>query len=131
MSYRWEPTDAGRSESKRPKSKNDCTVRAVAKIMDMTFDDAYDYLAKEAGRKAHKGFNFGSWAHDPKKSFDWIAFQAVKGQPRMTCIQFCDKYPSGRWFLKMAHHVAAVIDGTLYDTTQNSGRCVYGAWRVK
>lgn len=38
----WVKSDAGRSESRRPRQKNDCTVRALALALELRYDDAYD-----------------------------------------------------------------------------------------
>ena len=57
----FECTDAGRALSKRPHSKNDCTVRALATVTGLSFDAAYNLLSLE-GRESHRGFNFRKWA---------------------------------------------------------------------
>jgi hypothetical protein len=36
--------DGGRQLSKRPRQRNDCTVRAVAIACDFSYDSAYDLL---------------------------------------------------------------------------------------
>lgn len=54
LSYPWICTDAGRSQSKRPRQSNDCTVRALALALDCPYDQAYDTL-KTAGRIASRG----------------------------------------------------------------------------
>lgn len=59
-----------------------------------------------------------------------LSFPAKRGQPRMTAEQFVRFYPMGRFILKTANHVAAVVNGRLYDTWNSSRRCVYQAWEV-
>jgi hypothetical protein len=58
-------------------------------------------------------------------------FPAVRGHQRMDGVQFCKRYPKGHFILRMAHHVAAVVDGNLYDSWDSSRRCVYSAWKVQ
>ena len=128
------PTDGGRAASKRPRQRNDCTVRALALACGVTYDSAYDELA-EAGRRCGRGFEFGTWAgtaHFAGRTFRWIGFPAVKGQQRMNPAGFADQHPRGRYILKTAKHVLACVDGMLHDTAApDPGRCVYGAWAVE
>ena len=121
-------TDAGRALSKRPASKKDCTVRAVALVLGMSFDSAYEALAA-AGRQPHKAFNFDGWMKATGK-FVWVSFPAEKGKRRMTPEAFLGLYPAGAFILKTAKHVFAVIDGVVLDEQPNTGRCVYGAWKL-
>lgn len=126
-SYNLVQTDSGRSVSRRPKQSNDCTVRALANVFDMDYDDAYDYLAA-AGRKCSRGFHFKTLEHPKLK---WEAYQAIKGQSRKTISDFCKEHPEGKWIIRVSKHVAAVIDGVVYDTFEsNPTKCVYGAWKV-
>jgi hypothetical protein len=127
-------TDAGRSKSRRPRQKSDCTVRALALAVEVPYDVAYDEL-KRRGRRSHNG------AHWPPRAKDdtifgvqlrWIPLPGVKGQLRMTPEAFCrgEEFQCGTWILQMAKHVATVRDGVLYDLAPQSGRCVYGVWEV-
>jgi len=133
LAYDYQYSDGGRSSSKRPKQKNDCTVRALAIATNLTYDDAYDVLAK-AGRKCSKGFHFRDWAKNRTVAgYKLIhhSFPAVKGQRRMNLASFCERFPNGRYILKTAKHVVAVIDGILMDTVEVlPNRCVYSCWEL-
>lgn len=135
--YRFRYSDAGRSTSKRPRSKNDCTVRALATVLDISFDESYEFLLTR-GRGAHRGAP-NDWLSKKKpnevlgRTLTWHSFPAVKGEPRMSIGRFVNTYPDGRWIIRISKHVAAVVDGCLYDdaTDENDhARCVYGAWEV-
>lgn len=130
MGYPMIHTDAGRSQSRRPKQKNDCTVRAVTTVLDKPYDEIYDMLAA-AGRKCTRGFDIVKWL----KQQPWaekIAFPAVKGQPRMNPATFCNQFTEGRYICRASHHVFAVVDGVLFDTFENRpNRCIYTAWRIR
>lgn len=82
-------TDAGRSTSKRPRQRDDCTVRAVAIALDLSYDDAYELLAS-AGRKCGKRFQLDDWL-----KFQPFArresFPAAKGERRMNPVRFCEE----------------------------------------
>jgi len=123
-------SDAGRSLSKRPKQKNDCTVRALATARAMDYDLAYDILA-EAGRKCAKGFHIGQWL-EKQPGVKKIAFPAKKGQSRMNPLTFAKQFPTGRYICRTAKHVYCVIDGAVFDTVKpRHNRCIYTAWEIK
>lgn len=135
---KFQISDAGRSLSKRPKQKNDCTVRALSLVLDLSYDNVYEFLASE-GRSCSKRFKLKEFlANEQVLSkiqsltnfhVQWRAFQAVKGKPRMNPPQFTLDFPQGKYILKTAGHVFAVIDGTVFDTVlPRSNRCVYGCW---
>jgi hypothetical protein len=129
LSYKFERTDMGRSMSRRPRQSNDCTVRALATVKGMAYDDAYDLLATE-GRKCAHGFKMPEWLN----SQPWarkIPFQAVKGQRRMNPSTFCVTYPKGRYICRVAKHVFAITDGVVHDThPERPDRCIYTAWEI-
>src|SRR6266853_627629 len=118
--FPFNATDAGRKKSKRPHSKNDCTVRAVALACDIPFDRAYDALAA-AGRKHYQRFDFHKWAKSlaPFASLGarlkWYPFPFLYGEPRMNPTMFCEQFKTGRWILRTVDHVFAVVDGVVYD----------------
>ena len=63
--------------------------------------------------------------------FKWTAFPAIKGYLRMYPGDFCKLFPRGRWIIKTAKHVSAVVDGTIHDTFRpDPFRCVCGAWQL-
>lgn len=129
LPVKFHRSDAGRSTSKRSKQRNDCTVRAYTIAMGLTYDDVYDYFAS-LGRKSGKGFEFRKFA-DNHPSLRWVSFPAVKGQTRMNPAKFCAAYLTGRWIVRTAKHVMAVVDGVIVDDySPRPDRCIYGAWQV-
>jgi hypothetical protein len=123
-------SDGGRAQSKRPKANNDCSVRAVAIAFNIPYDEAYDQLAA-AGRKCGYGVKKLDWRAFMLARATWQAFQAVKGQPRMNAVTFCKQYPTGRYILSFAGHLAAVVDGQVHDVHGfEANRCVYGAYTI-
>jgi hypothetical protein len=122
-------TDAGRSSSRRPRQKQDCTVRALASARGLPYDEAYDLLAAN-GRQPGRGFRMETML----SKMPWAAklsFPAKRGEARMCLSRFSESYTDGVYIVKMAKHVAAVINGTVYDEFENRPtRCVYTAWRI-
>jgi hypothetical protein len=129
----YQYTDGGRTQSKRPRQKGDCTVRALVLTCDLPYDDAYDML-KDAGRRSHTGFDLSGYIKKhPEingKRLAWRPFQAVKGQPRMKTKTFIQQFPNGKFILSQAGHVSVVIDGVSLDIFESWDRCVYGVWEV-
>ena len=131
-SYPFLRTDAGRSQSKRPKQKNDCTVRALALTFDLSYDDAYDLLHQN-GRRSGRPFPFPAWIqHAPLgQSLLWHSFPAVKGELRMRIATFCRLHPAGSWILLKSKHIFAVHNGVVLDEdAPRDNCCIYGAWEV-
>lgn len=128
--YPFHRTDAGRSQSRRPRQVNDCTVRTLALARGLAYDEAYDLLRAE-GRRCRKGFHLGVWLERQP----WarrIAFPAIKGQARMNPSRFCQEHPKGTFVCRVAKHVFAVIDGVVHDTDPSpDGRCIYTAWEIR
>lgn len=126
----YRQTDAGRAQSRRPRQKNDCTVRALALTRGMRYDAAYDQL-KAFGRGCGERFDMARWLNGQSWA-NKIAFPAVKGQPRMNPAEFCRLHPSGTYICRVAKHVFAVIDGVVMDDRPvRADRCVYTAWRIE
>ena len=126
---RFIQTDGGRSVSKRPKQRNDCTVRALAVARGWASDKAYDDLAFY-GRKCGEGFRMATYLND----MPWAGrypFPAVKGERRMNPATFCEQFPIGTWICKTAKHVFVIKDGCIYDMVpQRDDRCIYTAWKI-
>lgn len=127
---KWKEDDAGRSQSRRPRQNNDCTVRAIAKATGMDYDLAYDLL-KSSGRKSHQGFDFTQWVRRHSvingRLLTWKPLQAVKGQRRETVATFVASHQQGIYILSIANHVMTLIDGVIYDTFESDpSKCVYG-----
>lgn len=138
MAYPYMKTDGGRSQSKRPKQRNDCTVIALAVSASLTYDAAYDIVASR-GRKCAEGywfpFGFKTIRSGPMPEagvrFDWISYPAVKYDRREHIDSFARSHKKGVFVLRLSKHVCAVVDGVVHDTHRTyDERCVYGAWKV-
>lgn len=128
--------DAGRSHSKRSKQKNDCSVRALAKVAEISYDEAYDLVARNAGRKSGHGVKTKAWKKFIENTiingyrFKWIAFQAEKGKSRINCKTFSESPEAKRAIVRNPGHFYACIDGITFDDSNefNPNKCVYGCW---
>lgn len=131
MSFR--KFDAGVVDRPKGAPTQDCQVRALTTARGIAYNDAWKILYEIQGELRRCAFSLveSLTAKDPRLGpVTTLPFPAVKGKARMTAEVFCKKYPRGRYILRMAHHVAAVKDGVLYDTADTSRCCVYTAWEV-
>ena len=94
----------------------DCTVRAVSKALNESWDDAYDRLCA-------KGFEMGDM---PSSDSVWGSVLRQNGVYRMvtpnmcpdcyTVSEFAREHPRGVFVLALGGHVVTVVNGDWYDT---------------
>jgi hypothetical protein len=99
-------SDCGRSES-GIKEKADCTVRATAACLGITYAQAHQQL-KMVGRKTRCRFKF------------WKATKALGLITRedLSCMSLAKALPhmqQGRFIVRKAGHVFAVVNGVVID----------------
>lgn len=109
MWIKYNPNPAGRFVG-------DCAVRAVAKALNMSWEDAYDLIA-------NAGYAMGDM---PSSDSVWGAVLRQHGFYRKaipnqcpacyTVDEFAKDNPDGTFVLGFGGHVATVIDGNLYDS---------------
>jgi hypothetical protein len=123
--------DAGKG--KRKWDVGDCTVRALSTALGVPYSEAWELLYKTQGEHRACSFRVPEFLKRDPERFGvrrYIPFPARPGQPRMTGRDFCKRFPKGDFIVRMAHHVAAVENGVLYDLFDSTRKCVYGAWEV-
>lgn len=123
----------------------DCVTRAIAIATETPYQQVYNQVnllaQSERPRKgqtrssARNGVNVES--KTTRKYMDGIGWTWV---PTMLFGQGCkvhltpNELPQGRLVVQVSHHLCAVIDGVVYDTSDPSRggtRCVYGYWIKK
>lgn len=113
MYINYNPNPAGRTVG-------DCAVRAVAKALDITWEDAYRLIATNGYKMADM----------PSSDSVWGAVLRMHGFYResipntcpdcYTAEDFCMDNPVGVYVLGFGGHVATVVDGMLYDSWDSS-----------
>lgn len=107
----------------------DCVIRALTKVMDKGWYEVFDELVPIArelqcmpnGKPAYEKYL-------QMKGFKYQGISNKKGSKRPTVDRFTKDNPDGTYFLRVANHVVASVDGLYYDTW-NSGDCsLYGYW---
>ena len=109
----------------------DCSVRAVAKALNMGWEAAYIALTIN-------GLQMGDM---PSSDSVWGATLRQNGFYRMslpdtcpscyTAEDFCEDHPHGTYVLGFGGHVATVIDGDLYDSWDSSKEIPQFVWYRK
>ena len=94
----------------------DCSVRAVAKALDISWEDAFALLAKNA-------FQMGDMPHSNSVIGSILRMHGFyrKAVPDecpdcYTAEDFLKEHPKGTYVLFFGNHVATAKDGTLFDT---------------
>lgn len=123
--------DGGRSQSKRPKQRDDCAVVAYAIATGVSYDTAYDRYAR-AGRKSSRSTPHAI-TEDLLAAEGWhcMTFPAVKGERRMNPPTFLRLFSEGTFIVATAKHLTAVVDGRWHDGYRpRPDRCIYRAWQL-
>lgn len=114
-----------------PKGKvaEDCTVRAISKLTNKSWDDAYMLVC--AGGLIEKTMP------DQKSAITTLmGMLGYKNHPLpntcpkcYTIKQFCIDHPRGSYMVATGSHVVAVIDGNYYDAFNSGNEVLLNYWR--
>ena len=63
-----------------------------------------------------------------RKGFEYIGISNKKGSKRPTVKEFALKNRKGVFYLNIANHCVAVVDGIYYDTWDCGHKSLYGYW---
>jgi len=138
IEYRY--SDGGRAEAGYKGSTGDCVTRAIAIATELPYAQVYDALNELAGDERPRARGRRSSARTGVRRPIYDHFLKLLGwewHPTMQIGSGCkvhlraDELPPGRLIVRLSRHIAAVIDGGLYDThdsSRNGTRCVYGIW---
>ena len=117
----YNPNPAGRSVG-------DCAIRAIAKALDIDWEDAY-------AKVVVNGFRMGDM---PSSDSVWGSVFRMNGFYRKalpntcpdcyTAEDFCIDHPEGTYVLGFGGHVATVVDGDIYDSWNSSNEIPQYYW---
>lgn len=106
----------------------DCAVRAVAKALDISWEDAYAKIIVN-------GFRMGDM---PSADSVWGAVLRQNGFYKKaipntcpdcyTAADFCEDHPKGTYVLGFGGHTATVVDGDIYDAWDSSNEIPIYVW---
>jgi len=130
--------DGGRKAAGFKGSANDCATRAIAIASGLPYREVYDGIneiaKRERSRKssARSGVTARTMRRylDEVLGWEWIPTMKIGSGCRVHLR--ADELPGGRIIVSLSGHYAAVVDGVLHDTFDDSRdgtRCVYGYWQ--
>ena len=104
-----------------PKGKavGDCTIRALTKALEMSWDDAYTLTSMQGFYECDMPSSNAVWGACLRKY--GYKKQLANGE---TFAEFCAKNPKGKYLLCTGSHVAYVEDGTLFDSWDSRNEIV-------
>lgn len=106
----------------------DCSVRAISKALDVSWERAYVMLALN-------GFLMGNvisadevWGSVLRQS-GFVRKIIPDSCPNCYSVEeFCVDHPKGTYVVKSENHVATVVDGDLYDSWNSQGKTALYYW---
>ena len=103
------------------RSTGDCVVRAIAKILGITWKQAYVELTEQGLKDCDIISSNEVWGNFLKNN-GFKRYLIPDTCPNCyTVNDFCKDHPYGEYVLATGNHVVAVVDGSYYDTW-DSGR---------
>jgi len=110
------------------KDNNNCTICALSTAAGIPYNEAYE-IGKKAGRKNGRGFITSKLMKTARKC--GIEYRKMKCGS-ITIQKFLAKYPVGRFIVRRSGHAFAIIDGTIYDHTENTPlQRITDIWKVE
>lgn len=108
----------------------DCTIRALSKVLDISWIEAFD-LTIPICREEQVPNIFFAPARIRNKMVESLGFKYYpisnkKGTKRPTIEEFAQDHPHGRYICNVANHEVAVVDGRYYDTWDSGCKSLYG-----
>lgn len=109
----------------------DCAVRAVAKALNLTWEQAYVRLALN-------GFLMGDMPSSDLVSGSVLRKEGFRREivpntcPDCYTIEdFCNDHPSGTFVVKSENHLCTIVDSILYDSWDSSMKVPIYFWTRK
>ncbi len=110
------------------RSTIDCTVRAISKVLGLTWEEVYIDLCIR-----------GLFRHDmPEVNSVWGGYLEESGYRKTllpnvcpnccTVVEFCYNHPVGSFLVNTDRHVVAIVDGNYYDTWDSGDQIVNYYW---
>lgn len=110
------------------RSVGDCAVRAVAKALDMTWEEAYALIAVNGFAMGDMPSSNSVWGAVLRQNGFYRAAIEDKCPDCYTAEDFTRDHPIGVFVLGFGNHVATVVDGVLYDSWDSSNEIPQYYW---
>ena len=99
----------------------DCSVRAVAKALDISWEEAYAKIAAAGFAMGDVMSSDSVWGAVLRQNGFYRSIIPNQCADCFTAEDFCKEHPEGLFVLGFGGHVATVEDGVIYDTWDSSG----------
>ena len=109
----------------------DCSVRAVSVALDISWDEAFDLIAKNAKQMGVMMHNNNAWGSVLRQHGFNRAVIPNTCPDCYTAEDFAAEHPRGIYVLGFGTHTAAVVDGNVIDTWDSSLETPYYYWYKK
>lgn len=111
------------------KRVGDCSVRAIAKALNITWDKAYALLSKEGFWRADMPSSDAVWGAALRRcGFERIVVPDAD-LDNYTADDFTHEFFKGTYVLGFGGHVATVENGCLYDAWDSLRECPQFYWK--
>ena len=138
------PNDGGRAATGRKGDAGDCVTRAIAIATATPYGEVYDALAEGMAKRrgkhrptasAPRATACSASIYQPyleSLGWEWVPTMQIGSGCRVHLR--ADELPDGPIIVRLSRHVAAVINGVLFDThdcSREGTRAVYGYFRPR
>jgi len=117
----FNPNPAGRNVG-------DCSVRAVAAALGVSWEDAYSMIAANGFQMGDMPSSDSVWGSVLRQNGFYRYTIPNKCPDCYTAEDFAADHPKGVYVLGFGGHVATVIDGVLYDSWDSSNEIPIYFW---
>lgn len=113
-----------------PTSRNvgDCAVRAVAKALNISWEDAYAKIASNGYAMGDMPSSDSVWGSVLRQNGFYREAIPNECPDCYTAKDFCKDNPYGIYVLGFGGHVATVVDGDLYDSWNSENEIPVYVW---
>ncbi len=109
----------------------DCSVRAVAKALDTTWENAYLMIAVQ-GYQMYDVISANSVWGNVLRQHGFQRFNLPTDCPDCYTVRdFCEDHPNGTYVLGTGNHVVTAVDGDYFDTWDSGNEIVAYVWHKK
>lgn len=126
-STRWKYYQPNKKDLKD--NYGDCVIRALTKVLNKEWLDVFEELLPYA--RSLQCMPNGKPCYEKyltDNGFEYTGISNKKGTKRPTVQSFSKDHKEGTYFLRVANHVVAVVDGYFYDTWDSGDCSMYGYW---
>ena len=107
----------------------DCVIRALTKVLNKTWLQVFDELVPISREiQAMPNMKTCYETYLTQQGFKYYGISNRKGSKRPTVESFTKDHKKGVYYLNVANHCVAVVDGKYYDTWNCGHKSLYGYW---